>query len=264
MMANLQAAMRNQLLAIKSDNPADMEKSLVGIMAELNQQIHANSPSEKYATLFLSRYDAGTRRLWYCNAGHLAPILLTGQEVQALEPTGTVIGLLPGAGYQAKSVDLAPGALLAIFTDGITEAVNGADEEFGTERLLEALQQSRLRPPEEVYRFVIGKVREWQGTLPQHDDMTLTVFKVKRLPPQSQRVQAQPGMSQASRIASSAGIAPAGLSRLPPLPPLPARSPEPAATPVSAGTETQEKEPTLSEKLKHLYKHPTDLYNSII
>ena len=178
MMANLQAAMRNQLLAIKSDNPADTEKSLVGIMAELNQQIYGSSPSEKYATLFLSRYDAGARRLWYCNAGHLAPILLTDQGVQVLEPTGTVIGLLPGAGYQAKSIDLAPGALLAIFTDGITEAVNGADEEFGTERLVEALQQSRSRAPEEVYRFVIGRVREWQGTLPQHDDMTLIVAKI--------------------------------------------------------------------------------------
>jgi len=178
MMANLQAAMRNQLLAIKSDNPAETEKSLVGIMAELNQQIYGSSPSEKYATLFLSRYDAGARRLWYCNAGHLAPILLTDQGVQMLEPTGTVIGLLPGAGYQAKSIDLAPGALLAIFTDGITEAVNGADEEFGTERLVEALRQSRLRAPEEVYRFVIGRVREWQGNLPQHDDMTLIVAKI--------------------------------------------------------------------------------------
>jgi phosphoserine phosphatase RsbU/P len=178
MMANLQAAMRNQLLAIRSDDPADTEKSLAGIMAELNQQIYVNSPSEKYATLFLSRYDAEAHRLWYCNAGHLPPILLTAQGVQLLEPTGMVIGLLPGASYLAKSVELAPGALLAIFTDGVTEAVNKEDEEFGAERLLDVLQQSRERTPEEVCRFVISRVRDWQGDLPQHDDITLIVAKV--------------------------------------------------------------------------------------
>jgi len=56
--------------------------------------------------------------------------------------------------------------------------VNKADEEFGEERLLEALEHSRTRTPEEVYRFVVGRVREWQGELPQHDDITLIVAKV--------------------------------------------------------------------------------------
>lgn len=68
--------------------------------------------------------------------------------------------------------------MLAIFTDGVTEAVNKADEEFGEERLLEALKQSRMRTPEDVFKFVVGRVREWQGDLPQHDDITLIVAKV--------------------------------------------------------------------------------------
>ncbi len=177
LMANLQAAMRNQLLSIKHDRPEDIEKSLADVVAHLNQQIYLNSPAEKYATLFLSRYDAETRRLSYCNAGHLPPILLDGQGVQMLEPTGMVVGLLQNASYQAKSVELLPGSTLAIFTDGVTEAVNGTDEEFGDDRLLEALKGSRTRMPEGIYKFVIEQIRAWQGDLPQHDDITLIIAK---------------------------------------------------------------------------------------
>ncbi len=178
MMANLQAAMRNQLLAAKHEDPENIAKSLASVVAHLNQQIYINSPSEKYATLFLSRYDAESRRLWYCNAGHLPPVLLSAQGTQLLEATGMVIGLLPGASYQAGSIELTPGSVLAIFTDGITEAVNQVDEEFGDDRLLEALQQSRQGTPEEIYKFVVSRVRDWQGNLPQHDDITLIVAKV--------------------------------------------------------------------------------------
>jgi sigma-B regulation protein RsbU (phosphoserine phosphatase) len=178
LMANLQAAMRNQLLSVKHDNPADVEKSLAKIMAQLNQQVYLNSPSEKYATLFLSRYDAEKRRLSYCNAGHLPPILLHEQGTEMLEATGMVVGLFPGAAYEAKSIELSPESMLAIFTDGVTEAVNKDDEEFGQERLLEALRQFRTRTPDDIFKFVVAKVHEWQGDLPQHDDITLIVAKV--------------------------------------------------------------------------------------
>jgi len=178
LMANLQAAMRNQLLSIKHDGPDDIGKSLAGVMTQLNEQIYRNSPAEKYATLFLARYDAEARRLWYCNAGHLPPILLIGEETRFLEATGMVVGLLPNAPYQAGSVDLVSGSLLAIFTDGVTEAINKEDEEFGDQRLLSALKEARARTPEGVYQSVIEKIRTWQGDLPQHDDITLIVAKV--------------------------------------------------------------------------------------
>jgi sigma-B regulation protein RsbU (phosphoserine phosphatase) len=178
LMANLQAAMRSQLLSIKHDNPDSIAQSLANIMGQLNQQIYLNSPPEKYATLFLSRYDANSHRLWYCNAGHLPPIVLTPKGAQALEPTGTVIGLLPNASYEAKSMELIPGTLLAIFTDGVTEALNKADEEFGENQLLTALQQSRMHAPEAIWDHVMSRVGDWQSDLPQYDDITLIVAKV--------------------------------------------------------------------------------------
>jgi phosphoserine phosphatase RsbU/P len=177
LMANLQAAMRSQLLSSKHDNPDSLRKNLADVMTQLNRQIHLNSPAEKYATLFLCRYDADSRRLWYCNAGHPPPILLNGKSVYKLEATGTVVGIFPNATYEARSIDLPPGALLAIYTDGVTEALNKDDEEFGEKKLLEALQQSSARSSEEIWNHVVSKVGEWQSGLPQYDDITLIIAK---------------------------------------------------------------------------------------
>jgi sigma-B regulation protein RsbU (phosphoserine phosphatase) len=176
-MASLQAAMRSQLLSGKHDDPDTLGKNLADVMSQLNRQIFLNSPAEKYATLFLSRYDADSRVLWYCNAGHLPPIVLNAQGVHKLDATGTVVGLFPDTTYEAKSIELTPGALLAIYTDGVTEALNRADEEFGEIKLLEALQQSSTRSPEEIWEHVLLKVGEWQGDLPQYDDITLIVAR---------------------------------------------------------------------------------------
>jgi serine phosphatase RsbU (regulator of sigma subunit) len=179
LMANLQAAMRNQLMSFKQENPIDVERGLSAVMRQLNEQIYQNSPSEKYATLFSSLYNAETRRLYYCNAGHLAPMLLIDHSVQRLESGGTVLGLFPTAEYQAASVQLQPGAVLAVFTDGVTEAVNENDEEFGEERLVEALRECRHQGPDATYHQVVQRVRDWQGSLKQHDDITLIVAKVE-------------------------------------------------------------------------------------
>jgi sigma-B regulation protein RsbU (phosphoserine phosphatase) len=92
---------------------------------------------------------------------------------------GTVLGLFPSVQYSSSSIELSPGTVLAIFTDGVTEAVNHADEEFGEDRLIEALQETRARAPEAIYQHVVGQVHLWQGSLKQHDDITLIVAKVE-------------------------------------------------------------------------------------
>ena len=177
LMANLQAAMRSQLLSIKHDDPEAIGQSLANVMAQLNEQIYLSSPPEKYATLFLGRYDADTHRLWYCNAGHPPAMALNAQGVQTLETTGTIVGMFPGMVYEAKFINLTPGTLLAIYTDGVTEALNKADEQFGDRQLLEALQQSSTYSPEDIWKHVMSKVGAWQSDLPQHDDITLIVAK---------------------------------------------------------------------------------------
>jgi sigma-B regulation protein RsbU (phosphoserine phosphatase) len=68
--------------------------------------------------------------------------------------------------------------LLAIFTDGVTETVNGADEEYGEECLVQALRDSQSRSPVGIYHYITDQVRKWQGTQKQHDDITLIIAKV--------------------------------------------------------------------------------------
>jgi sigma-B regulation protein RsbU (phosphoserine phosphatase) len=177
LMANLQAAMRNQLLQMRRGSDADFEKDLPELMSRLNRQIYDNSPSAKYVTLFVARYDAESRRLIYCNAGHLPPIVFRDGGISRLEAGGTVLGLFPAADFAAASVELDPGSLLVIYTDGVTEAVNEQDEEFGEERLLAALGAARDFPPEAIYRHVSERVRQWQGALKQYDDITLIVAR---------------------------------------------------------------------------------------
>jgi phosphoserine phosphatase RsbU/P len=90
-----------------------------------------------------------------------------------------VVGLLPNATYEAKSIELKPGTMLAIFTDGVTEALNKEEEEFGEKQLLLALQQSCMRTPEGIWEYVMARVGDWQSDLPQYDDITLIVAKAE-------------------------------------------------------------------------------------
>jgi len=178
LMANLQAVMRNQLLGVHRGSTEELERGLAAVMTELNRQVYLNSPAEKYATLFLGRYDAESRRLCYSNAGHLPPIVLRGNEVRRLEAGGTVIGLFEEMDYEAQTVNLRPGSVLALFTDGITEAANGQDEEYGEERLIHMIRICQSQPPEVIYAEVVREVHNWQGGLKQQDDITLIVGKV--------------------------------------------------------------------------------------
>jgi phosphoserine phosphatase RsbU/P len=177
LMANLQATIRNRLMASKEPAGTNPEAALTMLLEQLNRQVFENSPMEKYATLFVLRYDAASRRLTYCNAGHLPPYLLVNGTSQKLEGGGTVLGLFDEASYPAASIDLPAGSTLAIFTDGVTEAANEKDEEFGEDRLLESLQESKHSTPEGIYKHVLTRVRQWQGSMKQQDDITLIIAK---------------------------------------------------------------------------------------
>ena len=111
------------------------------MMSDLNGLVYESSASNRYATFFYAEYDPATRRLDYVNAGHNPPVVLRGDPAAApdlvrLDTGGPVIGLLPECGYEQGEVQLAPGDLLVAFTDGVSEAMNAAQEEWGEERLL--------------------------------------------------------------------------------------------------------------------------------
>lgn len=169
LMANLQANLRSQC-AIAVDQPQRLLRSV-------NQLFSENTTDGAFATLFFAEYDDTTRRLRYANCGHLAALLLRQDDsLERLDATGTVLGVFKTWDCTIGETQLCPGDLLALYTDGITESFNDASEEFGEERLIEALRHHRALCSQELLGAVVEEVR-WFSPKEQQDDITLIVAK---------------------------------------------------------------------------------------
>src|SRR5262249_43356952 len=121
--------------------------------------------------------DDAARRLRYANCGHLAGLLLRrDRTVERLDSTSTVIGLFKEWSCSLAERRLCCGDMLALYSDGITESFNEAGEEFGEQRLLEALERNRERAPRAVVESVVDEVRR-SSAGEQHDDITLIVAR---------------------------------------------------------------------------------------
>jgi serine phosphatase RsbU (regulator of sigma subunit)/catechol 2,3-dioxygenase-like lactoylglutathione lyase family enzyme len=171
LMANLQAN-----LQIQCEMPFNQPREL---LRSVNQVFHKNTNESAYATLFFGEYDDEQRRLRFANCGHLPPLLLRSDNtVDRLESTGTVLGLFRDWDCLIEERTLCPGDALAIYTDGITEAFNDAEEEFGEERLVDSLRRHRHLPAQGIISAVVEEVLRFSGQ-EQHDDITLTVAKCR-------------------------------------------------------------------------------------
>jgi len=171
-MASLQASLRSQ--AISGTD------SLATLMANLNRLVFDASTSSRYATFFYAAFDPETRELRYVNAGHNPPFILRGGEVIRLETGGPVIGLLKGARYEQGSCSLAPGDILILFTDGVSEAMTGGDEEWGEERLVASAREHAGLHPAQMIEAIFQDADAHTGSAPQYDDMTLIAIKLTR------------------------------------------------------------------------------------
>ena len=169
LMANLQANLRSQS-AIALDQPQRFLRSV-------NQLFYENTTESAYATLFFAEYNDQTRTLRYANCGHYAPLLLRRDNtLERLNSTSTVLGLFPEWDCSINKRELAPGDILAVYTDGITESFNDDGDEFGEQRLIETLRQNRERPSKACVSTIIDEVRQFSRQ-EQHDDITLIVAK---------------------------------------------------------------------------------------
>jgi serine phosphatase RsbU (regulator of sigma subunit)/predicted enzyme related to lactoylglutathione lyase len=169
LMANLQANLRSQY-ALALDQPQRFLRSA-------NQLFYENTADSSYATLFYAEYEDVNQKLLYINCGHLAALLLRHDDsVERLESTATVLGLFPKWDCSAQSCQLFPGDVLILYTDGVTESFNERSEEFGEERLLEALRRYRNGSSQAMLASIVEEVRQFsQGE--QHDDITVIVAK---------------------------------------------------------------------------------------
>jgi serine phosphatase RsbU (regulator of sigma subunit)/catechol 2,3-dioxygenase-like lactoylglutathione lyase family enzyme len=169
LMANLQAALRSQC-ATAWEQPARFLRSV-------NQLLYENTAEGDYATLFFAEYDDDTRKLRYSNCGHPPAFLLSGDgSLDRLGSTCTVVGLFENWECVMEERELTPGDAVLLYTDGVTEALNGEGEEFGEERLLEVMRQHRDLPLPELLAAVADQARRFSPH-EQTDDITLIVAK---------------------------------------------------------------------------------------
>ena len=156
---------------------------LSDLVAKMNHFLYQSTGSSSYATFFYAQVDQRGRKLRYVNAGHNPPYVLrvdgASMQIEELSVGGTVIGMFREARYEEGSIDLHPGDVLMIFTDGVPEALNPQEEEFGEERLKCVLQQVVPLSVAEMVSHISGELKNWIQDAAQYDDLTLVLMKVK-------------------------------------------------------------------------------------
>jgi putative ABC transport system permease protein len=159
------------------------------LLARMNEFVYRSTPASKYATFFYAQLDEKCRHMRYVNAGHNPPYLLrAGQrstvgsappEIEELSAGGTVVGMFPKMEYEEATVALCPGDVLLIFTDGVPEAHNPENEEFGEERLQQLLREIAHLPADEISARISAAMKNWIRDAEQYDDLTFIVMKVR-------------------------------------------------------------------------------------
>lgn len=168
LMASLQASLRT--LAARCEPLAER-------LAEVNRLLLEASEPSRYATLFVGEYDDASRRLQYVNCGHNPPLLVRGSgAVERLQPTAMVVGLVEEWACALEEAVLEPGDLLVVYSDGISEALDAREQEFGDARLAEAVAACRERSVPEILDAAFAAVRAFSAG-EQADDQTLVVAR---------------------------------------------------------------------------------------
>jgi phosphoserine phosphatase RsbU/P len=170
-MSNLQATLRALVMHLHS---------LEVLTLSLNEMMYNDTRSKKFLSIFLGLVDTRRNGLHYINGGHVPPLLIDGKtgEYKRLEEGGTVIGLFPNSEYTRGSARLNPGDILVCCTDGIIEAMDSKDDEFGTERLAASILKNRHKPSQEIVDAVLADVEEFSRGGIHVDDKVLMVLKV--------------------------------------------------------------------------------------
>ncbi len=173
LMSNLQAALR--ISATRTHCTHD-------VMHEVNNQITRTTDSEKFATFFYGVLNSNNLMFEYTNAGHNYPILWRkGRKPMFLKEGGFIVGVMENAPYASATIGLEPEDILVFYTDGVTEAMNQNDEEYGEERLIQTLEANTHLPANEMIDEIIQSVCDFSDQALQYDDVTLVVLKTNKL-----------------------------------------------------------------------------------
>ncbi len=169
LMANLQATLRAMLET--HGRPSE-------VLQQANRLLYKSTSAEKFATVFLARLDPAHHEVHYANAGHDPAVLMSARgEVRELPATGLPVGLFDGMSYDESTVRMEPSDILVVFSDGITESMNGTQEQFGRSNILEALSKHRGETVAHISSALLNAVNAFSAGTQQSDDQTLLIVK---------------------------------------------------------------------------------------
>ena len=151
------------------------------ILTEANRVLAEDVGYERFVTLFLARLNAKKRTIAYVNAGHIPGYIMgaSGEVLTPLRRTGVPLGLRSDTVYhESAEIQISPGQLVLMLTDGFEEAIGEDEEMLGTERVLEIVKKNHRRPAAEIVQALYCEVRRFARNSPQLDDLTAIVIKV--------------------------------------------------------------------------------------
>ena len=150
-------------------------------MDRLNRTLHSVTGEHQFMSLFYGVYDASTRLLTHCNAGHPAPILVRGGQVSLLEAQGLLLGIVEDVDYRSLETELQAGDLLVLLSDGITEIRDEQHHLFGVEGVVDAIRRSQSDSVENIFESIWRRAEDHAGKVRKKntDDRTLLVMRVK-------------------------------------------------------------------------------------
>jgi len=150
------------------------------MIQKINNLIYSNTSADKFITFFYGILDIEKFTYTSCNAGHNPPYLFHEDgSFQLLEQGGLLLGMFPDMKYEIEEVSLKPGDWLILYTDGVNEAINEQDEEFGTERIEMIVRKNMGNSAQEMLDALLFEIRAFANNVPQSDDITMVIIKIK-------------------------------------------------------------------------------------
>ncbi|HCV42920.1 MAG TPA: hypothetical protein DGH68_05515, partial [Bacteroidetes bacterium] len=172
LMSNVQATLRSHAL---------MGLTAQECTSRSNRLLFQSTSAEKFVTLFYGILDLRDHTLLYANAGHEHPIIVSAKRaVLRLSTGGIMLGMLEEFPFQNDTVALNPGDIMVVFSDGVTEAMNADQAQFGDERLQEVIMSHEDESASVLIESIVDAIRSHAGATPQMDDITLMVVKRNR------------------------------------------------------------------------------------
>ena len=173
--ASLQMASLRSVLRVNAHFTYDIER----IVTEVNRYACRDTSVGEFATVFYGVLSPHAGRLTYCNAGHDPPLLLRGDTIQELSVGGMVVGVDKHTTFKRDLVQLRPGDIILLYTDGAVEALNFNDERFGRPRLADSLRKYADQPADLLVKNILWDLRRFRGLADRTDDLTLVAIKIK-------------------------------------------------------------------------------------